>query len=520
MRTLRKRAHPSVAEEQARIVRFLADPATHGGAAVERVDTHISHIFLAGERAYKLKRALKTNFLDFSTLSGREAACRRELEVNAAVASGIYRGVLPVVEDSGALRLGGAGEAVDWVVEMNRFDRTEEFDALAEAGRLAPELIDALADVVAEMHAKAPPAPDYGGAERVGATIRQIAEAIEATPAGAGLAGLRDDWRGRAEAALADRAAQLDARRRHGFVRRCHGDLHLGNICLFEGRPTPFDALEFNEEMASTDVMYDLAFIVMDLVEHDMRPAANALLNRYLGATRDYSGVALLPLFISMRAAVRALVAASRSVADPRGPSAEDRLRFAVESLENAGISQLIAIGGLSGSGKSTIARRIAPKLGACSVLLRSDVARKRMFGAAPEEALAEAAYGAEASARVYRLLEKDAGRALRSGAVVILDATYLSMDDRRRAERVARLQGVDFKGIWLTCPPDELRRRVAARSLAGADASDATVAVLEQQLAHDPGAGDWTVLRSEGRVEETARRALGLLGEGNPRGV
>ena len=301
---------------------------------------------------------------------------------------------------------------------------------------------------------------------------------------------------------------RLDARRRHGFVRRCHGDLHLGNICMFRGHPTPFDALEFNEEMASTDVLYDVAFTVMDLVERDLKALANAFLNRYLGATRDYSGLALLPLFVSMRAAVRSLVAAYRPVPDPSEPTASERLDFAIESLEDRPSPRLIAIGGLSGSGKSTISYQIAPKLtgGLGAILLRSDVTRKRLFGVAPETRLPPDAYRVEVSRRVYRRLLRAGGRALRAGVATIIDATFLSIDERKRIEELAEVSEVPFVGIWLECDADELRRRVSAR---GGDASDAGIAVLEAQLERDAGPGDWITVPSTQALPETAQAVL-----------
>lgn len=504
---------PSVAEEQQATVEFLGDPLSHGGLPVERIDTHISHIFLVGDHAYKLKRSLRTNFLDFTTISLREAACRREIEVNVVVASAIYQKVLPIVRQGSDLALGGEGELVDWVVSMRRFDRTKEFDVMAESGRLDADLVEALADVVAEMHDKAPRTPDFGGADRVRATIRQIADGIAEAPKNGALTNLLALWRTRAEAALTANARRFDTRQKHGFVRRCHGDLHLGNICMFDGRPTPFDALEFNEEMASIDVLYDIAFTVMDMMERELRPLSNAFLNRYLSATRDYSGLALLPLFISMRAAVRALVAAYRPVLDPLEPSAAERLSFANESLSEAATPRLIAIGGLSGSGKSTIARRVAPQIGigTGAVLLRSDVARKRLFNVVPEESLPDGAYRKEVSRRVYLQLARDAGRAVAAGSSAILDATFLLVEDRWRVEKVAERAGIRFIGIWLDCDPEELRRRVSAR---GRDASDADIAVLNRQLERHPGPERWISVSAGGGVGETVADVLCVLRE------
>ena len=498
-------------ECQDEAIAFLSDPATHGGAPVERVDTHISHLFLAGDRVYKLKRSVRTNFLDFTTPDLREAACRREIDVNHDTSQQIYLGVLPIVRRDGGLALGGAGEPVDWVVEMRRFDRETELDRLAERGALTTDLAEALADAVAEMHCAAPRTPEFGGAERVGATIEQITAAIRDAP-GKGPAPERLElWHQLARVRLRSVASQLDARQRHGRVRRCHGDLHLGNICLIDGRPTPFDALEFNEEMASTDVLYDIAFTVMDLSERGLPAQASAFLNRYLAATRDYSGASLLALFVSMRAAVRALVAASRKTPNPHEPSAAERLDFAIASLEAGPEPQLIAIGGLSGSGKSTIARRIAPEIGsgAGAIVIRSDVARKHVFGVAPEDRLPDSAYLPAVSARLYCQMLRDAGRALRGGASVVLDATYLAPNDRDRVAALARRLGLRFTGLWLDCTQEVLRARVTARH---GDASDADLAVVNAQLDRDPGAGDWISVPADGEIETTARAARAAL--------
>ncbi|KUJ86172.1 hypothetical protein AVO45_04220 [Ruegeria marisrubri] len=499
------------ATNPASAIGFLSDPATHGGTPVERVDTHISHIFLTSKEAYKLKKPIKTNFLDFSTLEKREAACRRELEVNRAVAEEIYLDVVPITRRDGGLHLGGSGDIVDWVVRMRRFDRTKEFDRLAERGALDVPLAEALADVVARMHRDAPVTPEYGGAKRVAATIRQITEAISTSPAAARLKNDLDAWASEAMPTLSRRAPQLDSRRRHGYVRRCHGDLHLGNICLVKGRPTPFDAIEFNEEMASTDVIYDIAFVVMDMLERGLREQANAFLSRYLAATRDYSGLSLLPLFLSMRAAVRALVAASRDTPDSHEPDARERLAFALDCLRRRTTPRVIAMGGLSGSGKSTVARLVAPRIdtGLGAVVLRSDVARKHLFGVPPEQKLPDEAYRPETSARVYNRLLRDAGHTLRHGFPVLLDATFLSPEERKNVRLLAKRNCVPFSGIWLECDPDLLRTRVRNRE---GDVSDAGVRVLDKQLALHVSPDDWIHVSSEISPDETASRVLSAL--------
>jgi uncharacterized protein len=488
---------------QAAVVGFLSDPATHGGDPVEVVETHISRLFLAGDRVLKLRRAVRTNFLDFTTLAARRADCEAEIAVNHA-ARGVYLGVIPVTRGPDGLALGGEGEAVDWVVAMRRFDRAQELDRLAGGGALTRPMIEALGDAVAAMHRAAPAAPGFGGAAGIAATIAQIAEGI-----GQGLPAA--DWAAEARAALAPLAARADARRRHGRVRRGHGDLHLGNIVLLEGVPTPFDALEFSEAMASTDLLYDLGFTVMDLIERGSPALAGVLVSRYLSACRDYSGLSLLALFVSMRAAVRALVAVARP---PEGgePGAAERLAFARAALAACPAPRLTCVGGLSGTGKSTLARAMAPALAPLwgAVMIRSDVARKRLFGVAPEAPLPDEAYQAGVGARVYTRVLRDAGRALRAGWPVILDATFLDAGERDRARALAARAGVPFRGLWLTAPEPVLLARLAGRT---GDASDADAAVLRGQIARAPDGGDWTRVDAAGTPEETLRNALSAAG-------
>ncbi len=494
-----------VAPEQRETVRMLADPATHGGAPVERVDTHISHVFLAGDRALKLRRSMRANFLDFSTPARREAACRREMEINAA-AGALYRRVIPVKEGPGGPALGGEGPAIDWVTEMARFDRETEFDRLAERSALTIPLVEGLADVAAETHRAAPQARGPGAAEGARARIAQIAGAILAADGARADAVAR--WRAAAEAAAADHAARIEARGRRGCVRRCHGDLHLGNVCLFEGRPTLFDAIEFDEAIATIDVSYDLAFALMDLMERGLDALAAACLSRWLSASRDHSGLALLPLHVSMRAAVRAIAAAG---APDAAPSAEHRLAFATEALAPPPPPVLLAVGGPSASGKSALSRALAPRLGARpgAVQLRSDVARKRLFGVAPEYHLPASAYAPETDAQVYARLRAEARRTVRAGFAALFDAAFLDRSEQAAAAALARALGVPFLGLWLDAPLETLAARAAARR---GDASDADEAVIRRQLDRRPEAPGWRHVDASGTPEATLGGALDAL--------
>ncbi|MEM8587957.1 MAG: phosphotransferase [Pseudomonadota bacterium] len=350
--------------DQSAVVAFLQSGAAFGGRPVERIDTHISHVFLAGDRAYKMKRAVKLDFLDYSTLALRHRYCQREIEANRVMAPDLYLGLVPVVRVDGCFRLGGQGQPVEWLVEMARFDRSTQFDQLTRSGELSVALVEGLADRVALAHARCERRPDQS-------PVRQFR--FFRTYIGRILLRLRDHgrdaddarrWVADVKLAIRRHAEDLEMRRRQGFVRHIHGDMHLANICLVDGRPTPFDAIEFSDDIASGDVLYDLAFPLMDLLHHGRRDLANRLINRYLALTGDYDGLRLLPLFLSFRAAIRAMAAALGPPSDGRTARVERLERLAVSFLDKTSQPRLIALGGLSGSGKSTLAAALASEIG------------------------------------------------------------------------------------------------------------------------------------------------------------
>ncbi len=477
--------------DQAEVAAFLADPATHGGAGVERIDTHGSMVFMAGDRVSKLKRAVRFPYMDYGTTAKRAAACEAEVRLNRRTAPSLYLGVAPVHRGAdGGLALGpvsdtAQGDAVDWVVVMVRVDQDTLFDRMAEHGALTPELMRQLADAIAAFHASAERFTDRGGQSAmrwvVDGNIAELGERPDLFEPDR-LAALADHSR----TALDRHGALLDRRRDQGLVRFCHGDLHLRNICLVDGRPTLFDCIEFNDDIAIIDVLYDQAFLLMDLEYRGLRSLANALFNRMVERTGDIDGLAPLPLFLSTRAAVRAKVEASAGKDQP----ARAYFDLAVKAIDPPG-PKLVAVGGLSGSGKTTVARKLAPAIGPApgAVVLRSDVLRKELQGVGETDRLPPDAYTPEMTRRVYAELVDRARRVLSAGHGVVVDAVHARPEEREALEDMARELGVPFRGVWLEADPDTLIARVKART---GDASDADEDVVRRQLTYDIGPLSW----------------------------
>jgi aminoglycoside phosphotransferase family enzyme/predicted kinase len=503
--------------DQSAVIAFLSDGASYGmvGTTVDRVTTHCSMIFLVGDRAFKLKRAVKYSYLDYSTLRQRERYCRAELALNRRTAPAIYLGLRKVTRKAaGVLAFDGVGEVLDWVVEMRRFNEATLFDRLAEAGRLDDETIRRLADAIAAFHEAAEVTPERGGSAALQRTLAINDENLRiAAPLDRALI---DAWHDHSRAHFARVAPLLDERRARGKVRCCHGDLHLGNVCLFEGRPTLFDAIEFNDDFSCIDVLYDAAFLLMDLVDRRLSGTAGLAFNRYLDRTGDDDGLPALPLFMSVRAAVRAHVLAALQhstmgiEADRAAARARVYLRLAVALLAPHP-PRLVAIGGLSGSGKSTLAEALAgdflPAPGAR--VIRSDVVRKRLAGVVAETRLPRESYDRTGAARVYAQSREAARRALAAGYSVVLDAAFLRPEEREAAAAVARDLSVPFTGLWLEAPAQLLARRIDDRR---ADVSDADRAVLELQQRYDLGVIEWRRIDASGDVPATTERGRQAL--------
>lgn len=502
-------------EDQSDVIAFLEAEARQRDPDAERIDTHSAHVFLSGDEAWKLKRAVWYPFMDLGDADKRRDCSIAEVDLNRRTAPELYLGVSAVTRGSGgALEVDGQGAVVDWFVRMRRFDQRGLLDRLAEKGELRLDLMPGLAESIARFHCAAKPRPDKGGAAAMHWIVDDnVAEFREM----AGLAepGTVDALEAASNAQLERIDALLDARRAAGWVRRCHGDLHLRNVVLIDEAPTLFDCIEFSEDIACIDVIYDLAFMLMDLWKRDLHGHANALFNAYLERSDQRNGVAALPLFLSARAAVRAKVAGLGAGDDPEGrreAAAEmaEYLDLAVK-FANPPAPRLVAVGGLSGSGKTTLARALAPHIGAPpgSVVLRSDIERKRIMGVAPTDRLPPEGYAAEVSERVYAVLLDLAASVLAQGHGVVVDAVFDRPAERAAISAVAADLGLPFTGFWLDAPEAKLTERVRARS---GDASDADVAVVRKQLKGDLGEISWARLdagKAQAQVADQARKAL-----------
>ncbi|MBE7192096.1 AAA family ATPase [Gordonia polyisoprenivorans] len=454
----------------------------------DRIVTHGAVVFLNGTHAWKMKRPVRLRFFDFSSPELRHDVLQQELTLNRRFAPEVYRAVHAIRRaDDGSLTLDGPGETVDWVLEMTRFDDDALLVHRAEPGNLDDAFLRTLAESVVDLHASSPIRDDPYGAARLQEVVDGNLASMSAFPDVIDPAAARR-LTSRITAMITERSETLDARARRGRVRRVHGDLHLGNIAIIDGRPVPFDCLEFDEEMATTDVLYDLAFLLMDLWARDLRHEANVVVNQYLDRSPDdEDGFCLLPIMLAVRATVRAHVSAAADAAD----DATRYLSLALGFTEPVA-PRLMAIGGGSGTGKTTVARAIGGDLEPApgARILRTDVLRKRLAGVGETEKLPRSAYTPQARSAVYDELNRLATTDLAGGMSVVADAVFGSATQQQAIAAVATETGVDFTGWWLELDEAERISRITHR---GPDASDADESVARRQTATLEPPDEWT---------------------------
>jgi aminoglycoside phosphotransferase family enzyme/predicted kinase len=454
--------------------------------AVQRIETHISWVLLCGSLAYKIKKPVRLGFVDFSTAAARRHACEEELRLNRRLAPSLYLDVVAVRGTPEAPHIGGDGPLIDHAVRMRRFAADGLFSERLAQGILSTAELDGLARRIADFHRQAPAAPagsDFGTPAVIEGVLANVLAGLEPHAAPGALDALRG-WLDAQAVALRPR---WSARRAAGWVRECHGDLHLANATLVDGQAVAFDGIEFDPALRWIDVMSDVAFMVMDLVAHGRRDLGFRFLDTWLERTGDHDGLAVLRWYMVYRALVRALVGTLQSSA-PGGP---DYLAVA-RALAGPGDPRLLITHGLSGSGKTFVSGLLLERAGA--IRLRSDVERKRLFGL---EALQSSSsdqrdvlYGADATERTFARLRECADVALRAGYPTIVDAAFLRRRERASFAALAAAIRVPFTILHCRAPDDELRRRVATRQAGGQDASEADLAVLQRQadFAEPPG--------------------------------
>jgi len=448
------------------------------------IETHISWVILAGQFAYKIKKPLDLGFLDFSTLEKRQHCCEEEIRLNRRLAPDVYLEALPITGSESHPTLGGEGPVLEWAVKMRAFPQKATLD-LEES--IADFQVDAIADRIADFHqtvALAPSSTPYGTPEQVHAPIQANFQQLHGLQPPETIKPLLSALEAQAEAEFARLQTHFASRKAAGFIRECHGDLHLGNIAWVKDAPLIFDGIEFNPDLRFIDVMSDMAFLVMDLHHRGEHGLAWRVLNRYLERTGDYSGLAALPYYMSYRAMVRAKVAAIRakqSGGDFR--ECEVYLQLAA-TLAKADFPALILMHGVSGSGKTVLSQHLLEDLGA--IRLRSDVERKRLFGLGPlddSRSIPGGIYKLAAGENTLNLLLSQTRALLLHGFRVVVDATFLA----RRWREPFQAMAAELRIAWAMVSPqvsrETLLSRVSQRQATGGDASEADTSVLESQL-------------------------------------
>ena len=511
----------AIAEEQPELIRGLLSPDAydHPVSEIQLIETHISWVILTGNFAYKIKKPVNLGFLDFSTLEKRRFCCNEELRLNSRLAAPIYLEVLPVTGTAAQPALNGQGDAIEYVIKMIQFPQQAQLDNMLADGKLDKTHMDAIATLVAGFHQQADVAAEdsgFGDPEHVFQPVAenflQIRQHLHTDKYDAMLAGI-EDWSKRSFESL---QTVFKQRKRNGFIRECHGDMHLRNLVWFDGEPLAFDCLEFNPALRWIDTLSEVAFLVMDLQDRRQPELAQRFLNSYLEKSGDYQGLQVLGYYLVYRALVRAKVDAIR--AGQAGISETEKQEAEKEFLAYLELGDwytrqqqpvLIITRGLSASGKSTLTQPLLELSGA--IRIRSDVERKRLFGIQPDTdskaAIGKGIYSTEAGIRTYEKLAALAETVLAAGFSVIVDAAFLKFEQRQPFRQLADQSAAPFVILEFTASAETLRQRIKARTR---DVSDADLSVLEHQLAttepiHDSELPDLISIDTEAAFDAAA---------------
>ena len=464
----------------------------HPVTDIRLIETHISWVLLTGEYAYKIKKPVDFGFLDFSTLEKRQRYCEHELRLNRRLAADIYLDIVTINGEADEPHLSGDGEILEFAVKMSQFPQSAQLDNMLAADELTFEHMDAFALMIADFHQQievAGSSADYGDNEHVFQPVeenyRQIKQHIDTTAYNVKLQKI-SEWSRSVSIQL---GADFKQRKHDGFIRECHGDMHLRNMVWLKGLPMAFDCIEFNATLRWIDVLSEVAFLVMDLQDRQQQQFANHFLNSYLEVTGDYAGLSVLPFYLAYRAMVRAKVNALRLEQENINIEEEQQARLSFESYLDLALSyteqaspKLIIMRGLSASGKSTLSQQLVDSIGA--IRIRSDVERKRMFdhghSGDTHSGVDQGIYSSQSSVQTYSRLQTLASDILNSGYSVIVDAAFLKHEQRKPFQLLAESLGLRYNIIEITAPVEILRQRIIARKN---DVSDADIAVLEHQL-------------------------------------